>query len=245
MNRYNLANKTSIVTGGSRGIGLGISKKLLQSGSDVVILSQSEWLKQETLDELKVLGNIDYLCVDVSDYNDVKSKIKKITEKFNKIDILVNNAGITIDKLAIRTSDSDWDKVLNTNLKGYFNCIKSVLPYMIKQRFGKIINISSVIGIKGNQGQSSYSASKAGIIGLTKSIAKEYGAKSINVNAIAPGYIKTEMTDNINSDKFLDNITLKRAGLPEDVANLVCFLSSDDSSYITGQVIGIDGGLVI
>jgi len=245
MNQYNLASKTSIVTGGSRGIGLGISKKLLQSGSNVVILSQSECLERETLEELKVLGNIDYLCVDVSDYNDVKSKIKEITRKFNKIDILVNNAGITIDKLAIRTLDSDWDKVLNTNLKGYFNCIKSVLPHMIKQRFGKIINISSVIGIKGNQGQSSYSASKAGIIGLTKSIAKEYGSKSINVNAIAPGYIKTEMTDNINSDKFLDNITLKRAGLPEDVANLVCFLSSDDSSYITGQVINIDGGLII
>ena len=245
MNQYNLASKTSIVTGGSRGIGLGISKKLLQSGSNVVILSQSECLERETLEELKVLGNIDYLCVDVSDYNNVKSKIKEITRKFNKIDILVNNAGITIDKLAIRTLDSDWDKVLNTNLKGYFNCIKSVLPHMIKQRFGKIINISSVIGIKGNQGQSSYSASKAGIIGLTKSIAKEYGSKSINVNAIAPGYIKTEMTDNINSDKFLDNITLKRAGLPEDVANLVCFLSSDDSSYITGQVINIDGGLII
>ena len=244
MNQYNLINKTAIVTGGSRGIGLGISEKLLKSGCKVAIMSQSKSINSKTLEKLAKIGPVEYLCVDVKDFNAVKLKIKHVIDKFDKVDILVNNAGITIDKLAIRTTDSDWDNVLQTNLKGYFNCIKSVLPCMIKHKFGKIINISSVIGIMGNQGQSSYSASKAGIIGLTKSIAKEYGSKSINVNAIAPGYIKTEMTKNIDEIKYLDKIILKKSGIPEDIGNLVCYLSSDDGSYITGQVINVDGGLL-
>ena len=176
--------------------------------------------------------------------SDIKSSIKKIVEKWNKIDILINNAGITHDKLAIRTSEDEWSNVIDTNLKGTFNCTKSVLPYMVKNKSGRIVSISSVVGIMGNPGQASYCASKAGIIGFTKSIAKEYGSKSITVNAVAPGLIETDMTKDINTEKLSKSIILERSGTPEDISNLVCFLCSEDASYITGQVINVDGGLL-
>ena len=245
MNQYKLDNKIAIVTGGSRGIGKGIVKKLLTSGAKVALLGKSEKLLDSTYKELANLGQIIYFSTDVRKYSDINLSIKEIIQEWGKVDILINNAGVTKDKLAIRTSENDWDEVIDTNLKGTFNCIKSTLPTMIKNRYGKIINISSIVGIMGNPGQSSYCASKAGIIGLTKSIAKEYGSKSINVNAIAPGLIDTDMTKNIDTDNLFKNITLRRSGTPEDIGNLVCFLCSEDASYITGQIINVDGGLLI
>ena len=245
MNQYKLDNKIAIVTGGSRGIGKGIVKKLLTSGAKVALLGKSEKLLDSTYKELANSGEIIYFSADVKKYSDINRSIKEIIQEWGKVDILINNAGVTKDKLAIRTSENDWDEVIDTNLKGTFNCIKSTLPTMIKNRYGKIINISSIVGIMGNPGQSSYCASKAGIIGLTKSIAKEYGSKSINVNAIAPGLIDTDMTKNIDTDNLFKNITLRRSGTPEDIGNLVCFLCSEDASYITGQIINVDGGLLI
>ena len=244
MNQYKLDNKIAIVTGGSRGIGKGIAKKLLISGAKVALLGKSTELSNKTRIELKKLGEIIYFSADMKKGSDIKSSIKKIVEKWNKIDILVNNAGITHDKLAIRTSEDEWSNVIDTNLKGTFNCTKSVLPYMVKNKSGRIVSISSVVGIMGNPGQASYCASKAGIIGFTKSIAKEYGSKSITVNAVAPGLIETDMTKDINTEKLSKSIILERSGTPEDISNLVCFLCSEDASYITGQVINVDGGLL-
>ncbi len=244
MNQYKLDNKIAIVTGGSRGIGKGISKKLLISGAKVALLGKSPELSNKTRIELEKLGEIIYFSADMKKGSDIKSSIKKIVEKWNKIDILINNAGITHDKLAIRTSEDEWSNVIDTNLKGTFNCTKSVLPYMVKNKSGRIVSISSVVGIMGNPGQASYCASKAGIIGFTKSIAKEYGSKSITVNAVAPGLIETDMTKDINTEKLSKSIILERSGTPEDISNLVCFLCSEDASYITGQVINVDGGLL-
>ena len=244
MNQYKLDNKIAIVTGGSRGIGKGISKKLLISGAKVALLGKSPELSNKTRIELEKLGEIIYFSADMKKGSDIKSSIKKIVEKWNKIDILINNAGITHDKLAIRTSEDEWSNVIDTNLKGTFNCTKSVLPYMVKNKSGRIVSISSVVGIMGNPGQASYCASKAGIIGFTKSIAKEYGSKSITVNAVAPGLIKTDMTKDINTEKLSKSIILERSGTPEDISNLVCFLCTEDASYITGQVINVDGGLL-
>ena len=245
MNQYNLKNRVAVVTGGSRGIGMGIVQKLLISGSKVAIIGQSEILSDKASQEFKKLGETVYFCGDVKNLTDIQRCIKEIVNKWGKIDILVNNAGITKDKLAIRISEKDWDNVLDTNLKGSFNCIKSILPNMIKNNYGKIVNISSIVGLMGNPGQSNYCASKAGLIGLTKSIAKEYGSKSINCNVIAPGLIDTDMTKEINTENLSKSIILKRNGKPEDVANLVCFLCSDDASYITGQTINVDGGLLV
>ena len=245
MNQYNLKNKVAVVTGGSRGIGMGIVQKLLISGANVAIIGQSETLLDKASKEFKNLGETVYFCGDVKNLTDIQRCIKEIVNKWGKVDILINSAGITKDKLAIRISEKDWDNVLDTNLKGSFNCIKSILPNMIKNNYGKIVNISSIVGLMGNPGQSSYCASKAGLIGLTKSIAKEYGSKSINCNVIAPGLIDTDMTKEINTENLSKSIILKRNGKPEDVANLVCFLCSEDASYITGQTINVDGGLLV
>tara|TARA_Y100000996_G_scaffold261810_1_gene206011 strand:+ start:1775 stop:2512 length:738 start_codon:yes stop_codon:yes gene_type:complete len=245
MNQYNLKNRVAVVTGGSRGIGMGIVQKLLISRANVAIIGQSETLSDKVSQEFKKLGETVYFCGDVKNLTDIQRCIKEIVNKWGKIDILVNNAGIAKDKLAIRISEKDWDNVLDTNLKGSFNCIKSILPNMIKNNYGKIVNISSIVGLMGNPGQSNYCASKAGLIGLTKSIAKEYGSKSINCNAIAPGLIDTDMTKEINTENLSKSIILKRNGKPEDVANLVCFLCSEDASYITGQTINVDGGLLV
>ena len=203
----------------------------------------------ETENEIKALG-VEVLRVkgDISNISDVENLINTAKEKFGKIDIMVNNAGITKDTLILRMKEEDFDSVINVNLKGVFNCLKTITPVMVKQREGKIINLSSVVGLSGNAGQVNYAASKAGVIGMTKSLAKEVGARGITVNAVAPGFIETDMTE-VLGDKFKEEakkaIPLKRLGKPEDVANVVAFLASEDANYITGQVIQVDGGMVM
>ena len=244
-----LENKVCIVTGGARGIGKAISKRLAMAGANVVIVNTQVKTANLVVNEFHDLGiKIETIISDISQPEDVNTMVKRVINKFGKIDILVNNAGIAKDNLILRMKEEDWDKVINVNLKGTFNCIKAAGRYMVKARSGTIINITSVVGISGNIGQANYAASKAGIIGLTKSVAREFSSRNINVNAVAPGYIDTDMTENLDSEakeSFLDNIPLKRHGLPEDVANLVCFLACEESSYITGQVINVDGGMVM
>ena len=244
----NLKNQKAVITGASRGIGKSIAFKLAEHGCDLFLLSRTE----STLDDVKnkILNqfNVKVECyaTDTGNPKSVKKAFSEIISKYKKIDILVNNAGITRDNILIRMSEEEWETVINTNLTGYFNCCKAVIKQMIKQKHGRIINISSIIGLNGNSGQINYAASKAGIIGLTKSLSKEVGSRNITVNAIAPGFIQTEMTeklDEINKEKFLNTIPLKYFGKPEDVANLVSFLASDNASYITGQTINIDGGI--
>ena len=246
---YNLNNKVAIVTGASRGIGLEIANKLSQSGANIVLIGRN--IDSLRLVEPKIQSNgvkVLSVALDVSDFDSFNNTIKKVHEKFGGIDILVNNAGITKDNIIMRLNENDWDDVININLKGCFNGMKAVSRPMIKSKFGRIINITSVIGLIGNSGQSNYAASKAGIIGLTKSISKELGSRNITVNAIAPGYIQTEMTQNLNDElkkDLLESIPLQRFGKPEEIADLVCFLASDKASYITGQTLNVDGGMVM
>ncbi len=245
---YNLKNKTAIVTGASKGIGKNIAINLSKHNVNLCLLSRSIDKLNTVKKEIQKISDVEVSCfeIDVKDIKKVELCIKKIIETNNKIDILVNNAGITKDNLILRMKKEDWDEVIDINLTGYFNMCKSVTKYMIKQKYGKIINISSIIGLKGNLGQANYSASKAGIIGLSNSLSKELGSRNIIVNTIAPGFIKTNMTDNLDEKSkkdFLNKISLKKFGKTEDVANLVCFLASDLSNYITGQTINIDGGM--
>ena len=242
-----LNNKVAIITGSSRGIGKSIAEQLVLHGCKVVILSR----KIDELNKVKEQINSDniicYAC-DTTNQSEFKEIVQEVYDKWGSIDILINNAGITRDKLLLRLNEDDWDKVINVNLKGYYNTIKVVSRFMLKNRSGKIINISSVIGQIGNSGQSNYAASKAGVEGMTRALAVELGSKNININCIAPGYIKTEMTNNLNG-KIIENmknsIPLNKLGSSKDVANLVCYLCSELSSYITGQVINIDGGMTI
>ena len=221
-----------------------------KNGYDIIINYKT---KDDTIIEVKnEIEKFNVKCMaiqgDVSDFEDAKNMVEKIIEKFGKIDILVNNAGITKDMLIMRMKKEDFEAVINVNLIGTFNVTKNVIPYMMKQRSGKIINLSSVVGISGNAGQANYSASKAGIIGFTKSLAKELGSRNILVNAVAPGFIQTDMTDVLKDEvkeEISKNIPLKRMGTVQDVANVIKFLASDDSSYITGQVINIDGGMLM
>ena len=242
-------NKTVVITGASRGIGKDIATQFAKRNANTVLISRDLTKLKKIEKEFKKFNNsILSIALDVSDLNSFINAIKIIEKKFNTIDILINNAGVTKDNLILRLNESDWDNVINVNLKGCFNGIKAVSKNMIRNKKGKIINISSIIGLTGNIGQSNYAASKAGIIGLTKSIAKEFSSRNINVNAIAPGYIETDMTDALNEDKqskFIKKIPLNRLGKTNDVSNLVLYLASEFSDYITGQTVTIDGGLTI
>ena len=242
--------KVVFVTGGPRGIGKAIALKYAQNGYNVVINYVSDKTNVEELQKEFTKLNVECLIekADVSKSEEVEKIVKKAIEKFNKIDVLVNNAGITRDGLLMRMKEEDFDKVIEINLKGTFLITKSVIPYMLKKRDGKIINLASVVGVTGNAGQCNYSASKAGIIGFTKSIAKELASRNIRANAIAPGFIDTDMTS-ILSDEVKDSINvqipMKRMGTTQEIANVAYFLGCEESSYITGQVINIDGGMVM
>ncbi|MTI69966.1 MAG: 3-oxoacyl-[acyl-carrier-protein] reductase [Firmicutes bacterium] len=244
----NLSGKVALVTGGSRGIGKEIALKLASLGADIIInYSRNSKKAEEVVSEIENMGRKAYCFqADVSKLEEVEKLIKKTLDEVSNVDILVNNAGITKDNLLMRMSKDDWNDVINVNLTGAYNLCKSLIRSMIRKKNGCIINISSVVGITGNPGQCNYSASKAGLIGLTKSLAKEVGKKNIRVNAIAPGFIETEMTDKLNENvikEYKKNIPLKKLGSPEDIANTVAFLASDLASYITGQVIVVDGGM--
>lgn len=244
-----LKDKVALITGGARGIGKAIALLFAREGSDIVVGDVNMEEAAKTVQEIEALGRKALaLSLDVTDYAKVTEALNKILDKFDKVDILVNNAGITKDRLLLRMSEPDWDAVLNVNLKGTFNCTRAVSRLMIKQRYGKIINIASIIGIIGNAGQANYSASKAGIIALTKTAAKELGSRNINVNAVAPGFIQTEMTARLPEDlkqKMLGAIPLGKLGIPGDVACACLFLASEESNYITGQTIVVDGGMVM
>jgi len=243
-----LKGKTAIVTGASRGIGRAIALKLAAAGANIVlnyVNNQEEAV--QLAGALTELG-VEALAVqaDVSNFNEAQALVTKAKEAFGTVDILVNNAGITRDGLIMRMSEEDFDRVLDVNLKGVFNCCRHVVPLMVKQKAGRIINITSVVGLVGNAGQANYAASKAGIIGLTKSLAKEIGSRNITVNAVAPGFIETDMTSELPEkvrEAAQENTALKRLGKPENVADAVYFLAADSGAYITGQVISVDGGL--
>lgn len=243
-----LNGKTAIVTGGTRGIGKAIAIELAKKGADVAIFAtkQNE-ASTNVVNEIKVLGKkVIFKICNVENVDQVNNAVAEVIQEFGKIDILVNNAGITRDMLLLQMKDEDFEKVLSVNLTGCFHMTKACIRPFMKQKSGKIINISSVVGIMGNAGQVNYAASKAGVIGLTKSIAKEYAAKGITCNAVAPGYIKTDMTQELNEDAsqaILNRVPLKRYGTTQDIANLVGFLADDVASYITGAVIQVDGGL--
>ena len=243
-------NKVAVITGGTTGIGKEIALELAKNGYNIAINYRNE---TDTMNDLKQeieSNNVKCIFVraDVSNFEETENMVKEIINEFGKIDVLVNNAGITQDGLIMRMKKESFDQVININLGGTFNVTRNVVPYMVKQRSGRIINVSSVVGITGNAGQSNYAASKAGIIGLTKSLAKELSSRGILVNAIAPGFIETKMTDKLGDSvkqSILEQIPLGRMGEPKEVAKVVKFLASDDSSYITGQVIHIDGGMLI
>lgn len=245
-----LKGKCAIVTGAAKGIGKAIALKLASLGANIVLnYRSSEKEAAEVANEIKELG-VEVLTVkaDISKLDEVEEFVKAAKEKFGSVDIMVNNAGITKDTLILRMKEEDFDSVIDVNLKGVFNCMKAITPVMVRQKQGKIISISSVVGIAGNAGQVNYSASKAGIIGMTKSLAKELGSRGVNVNAVAPGFIETDMTNTLG-DKVKEeaekNIPLKRFGKAEDVAECVAFLASGASDYITGQVIQVDGGMLM
>jgi len=240
-------DKVVVITGGAQGIGKEIALEFSRQGAKIAIFDINPEALLETENELKKTGVASSFVVNVVSLEDVEKNINKVIDKFSRVDILVNNAGITRDNLALRLSESDWDSVLAVNLKGSFNCVKATIKSMVKQRYGRIVNISSVIGIMGNPGQVNYAASKAGLIGLTKTLAKELGSRNITVNAVAPGYIQTKMTDVLDpkvKEQMLSRIPLKKMGTPQDVAKAVSFLASTDADYITGQVLVVDGGLV-
>ncbi len=242
-----LEGKTALITGGAQGIGKEIAIKLASEGANIAISDINLELAKETAAEIAKSG-CKTMAVggNVANFDDCKNMLAECVEQLGQINILVNNAGITRDGLVMRIKDADWDLVIDVNLKGTFNCIKAAVRYMSKQRSGKIINIASVVGEMGNVGQANYSASKGGVIALTKTVAREFAARGLNVNAVAPGFIVTAMTEKL-SDKVKDELTkqipMGKLGYPEDVANAVLFLSSEESSYITGQVISVNGGM--
>lgn len=241
----NLSDKVAIVTGSARGIGREIALRLAEAGATVVVSDVAD--AGPVAEEIKKMGQKSLaVAADVTSASDVAGLVEKVTAEYGRIDILVNNAGIARDQLLMRMSDEDWEAVLNVNLKSVFLCTRAVLRQMVKQRWGRIISISSIVGIVGNPGQANYSSSKAGVIGFTKTIAREVGSRGITVNAIAPGFIVSRMTDQLSEEQkgeMLKRIPLGFLGTPRDVAEAVAFLASEEARYITGQVLGVDGGL--
>lgn len=244
-----LKDKVAIITGGARGIGRAIATEFIKNGAKVVIFDKvfpEDF--EEYQNSVKDFGQVSAKSVDITDFKSTESTVDEVLNEFGKVDILVNNAGITRDKLLLRMTEEDWDAVISVNLKGAFNTTRAAVRGMIKQKCGKIINISSVVGVMGNAGQANYSASKAGLIGFTKSVAKELAGRNITVNSVAPGFVITEMTAKLNDDQkkaLLEIIPLKRGSQPEEVAGIVAFLASEKANYITGQVICVDGGMTM
>ena len=246
---FDLNNKVAIITGASQGIGRTIALVFAKSGANVICIARSESkIKELCLEITDQGGQASPIACDVGDGDAFANAIKSVTNEYGKLDILINNAGITRDALLMRMNDTQWDEVLNTNLKGAFHGMKSAIRPMMKNKYGRIINITSIVGLTGNPGQANYAASKAGLIGMTQSIAKEVGTRGITVNCIAPGWINTEMTVDLPEDSkkdLLDRIPIGKIGKPEDIAHAAVFLASDEASYITGQTITVDGGRVI
>lgn len=245
-----LTGQVAIVTGASRGLGRAIALELAEKGADIVVnYAGSKQRAEEVVEEIKSLGRRSFAVqADVSSEEDVKNMVKKTIDEFGQLDILVNNAGITKDNLLMRMKEDEFDQVININLKGVFLCTKAVTRQMMRQRRGKIINVASIVGVRGNPGQANYVAAKAGVIGLTKTTAQELASRNILVNAVAPGFITTDMTDVLTEkqrETILSLVPLARLGKPEDVARVVRFLASEDADYITGQTIHIDGGMVM
>jgi 3-oxoacyl-[acyl-carrier protein] reductase len=245
-----LQNKNALITGGARGIGRAIAEDFLNEGADIVILDKffpddfESWKQNKSSVNRKIFSR----SLDVTNTSETEQACSELAKELGRIDILVNNAGITRDKLIMRMAEEDWDSVLAVNLKGAFNMMKAISMIMVKQKGGKIINISSVVGLTGNAGQSNYSASKAGLIGLSKSVAKELASRNITVNCVAPGFVETDMTAKLNSEQrtaMLSVVPLKRTSQPSEIAGVVSFLASDKADYITGQVIAVDGGMVM
>jgi len=243
-----LGGRVLVVTGGAKGIGRAIALRASCEGAKVVVnYLSSEQAAGEVVSAIRAGGGEAFACrADVSDSSQVESMVEEVVGRYGTLDILVNNAGVTRDSLLVRMKETDWDKVVDSNLKSVYNCTKAVSRLMMKQRWGRIINISSTVGLHGNAGQANYAASKAGIIGFTKSIAKELAPRGITVNAVAPGFIETDMTAVLTDEikkSYMSRIPLGRPGSPDDVAHVVVFLASDSASYITGQTIVVDGGL--
>lgn len=244
-------NKTALVTGASRGIGFAVATKLASEGANIVIVDYCA--EEDGLKSAKQLSDscgvkVSFYRCDVSDFEKSKETVDRIIEECGGIDILVNNAGIVRDKLMLKMGEDDFDAVINVNLKGTFNMIKHTYTHFMRKRAGRIVNVSSVVGLTGNAGQANYSASKAGVVGLTKSAAKELAGRGVTVNAVAPGYIMTDMTNALSDkvkEQFEKAIPMKKGGTPEDVANVIAFLCSDAASYVTGEVIRVDGGLAM
>ena len=247
--KFSLNKKIAIVTGASQGIGKIIAYEFAKSGAHVVCISRNNKALDVIVNKIiKNGGSASCFSCDVTEPETFKQVVLMIIEKFKKIDILINNAGVTSDSLLMRMSNDQWDKVININLKGAFNCTKMVMRYMMKNKFGRIINITSIVGLTGNAGQANYAASKAGLIGMTKSIAKEVASRGITANCIAPGWIETAMTNALTEDvknQFLSQIPLGRIGSAKEIANTAVFLASDEAGYITGQTITVDGGRLI
>jgi 3-oxoacyl-[acyl-carrier protein] reductase len=243
-----LKDQVAVVTGGAQGIGRSIAEALAREGAKIVVSDINAEQASKTADELRQKYGVETLAVDgnVSKLADCDRLVQSTLDKFSKINILINNAGITRDNLVLRMSEQEWDAVIGVNLKGVFNCIKAASRAMLKQRSGRIVNIASVVGLMGNAGQANYSASKGGVIALTKTCAREFASRNVNVNAIAPGFIRTAMTDALTEEtkkKLAEQIPLGRLGEAEDVANAALFLCTDDSAYITGHVISVNGGM--
>lgn len=245
-----LENKVALITGASRGIGRAVALELAAQGADIIVnyVGPIE-LAEETAAEVKKLGRkVMIIEADVTDSVAINDMLEKIIAEFGRVDILVNNAGITKDNLLMRMKEEDWDAVLNINLKGIFNCTKATLKYMTKQKYGRIVSVSSVVGVMGNAGQANYAASKAGAIGFTKSVAKEVASRNITANCVAPGFIDTDMTAKLPEKvraEMIAGIPAKKLGTPHDVAKAIAFLASDYAEYITGQTLHVDGGMVM